>query len=106
MKVTKVLKENGDKYITVIDLVEKMEECLSDTNSEPYGRQHMKTKLFEYLGGKIIITDINGKPNEVTFRTTAATILQEFHLKQNLDIEAEKINIIKAAAKLTKNDRP
>ena len=81
-----------------------MEEYLSDTNSEPYGRQHMKTKLLEYLGDKIIITDINGKPNEVTFRTTAATILQEFHVKQSLDIEAEKTNIIKAAAKLTKND--
>ena len=81
-----------------------MEEYLSHTNSEPYGRQHMKTKLLEYLGDKIIITDINGKPKEVMFRTTAATILQEFHIKQNLDIEAEKINIIKAAAKLTKND--
>ena len=67
-----------------------MEEYLSDADSEPYGRQHIKTKHLEYLGDKIIITDINGKSNEVTFRTTAATILQEFHVKQNLDIEAEK----------------
>ena len=69
-----------------------MEEYLSDTESEAYGRQHMKTKRPEYIGDKIIIAYINGKPNEieVTFRTTAATILQEFHVKQNLDIEAEK----------------
>ena len=69
-----------------------MEEYLSDTESEAYGRQHMKTKRHEYIGDKIIIAYINGNPNEieVTFRTTAATILQEFHMKQNLDIEAEK----------------
>ena len=66
----------------------------------------MKTKRHEYIGDKIIIAYINGKPNEieVTFRTTAATILQEFRMKQNLDIEAKKMNIIQTAAKLTKND--
>ena len=105
VKVTKFLEENDDEQITVIDLVEKMEEYLSDADSEAYGQQHMKTKLLEYFGDKIIITDSNGKPKVVTFRTTAATILQEFHVKQkNLDIEAEKMNIIKTAAKLIKND--
>ena len=105
VKVTKFLEENDDEQITIIDLVEKMEEYLSDTDSEAYGRQHMKTKLLEYFGDKIIITDVNGKPNVVTFTTTAATILQEFHVKQkNLDIEAEKMDIIKTAAKLIKND--
>jgi len=63
--------------------VEKIEERLSDTNSEAYGRQHMKTKLLEYFGDKIVITDINGKPNVVTFRTLAAAILQEFYVQKN-----------------------
>ena len=67
-----------------------MEEYLSDTESEAYGRQHMKTKRHEYIGDKIIIAYINPNEIEVTVRTTAATILQEFHMKQNLDIEAEK----------------
>ena len=79
-KVTKFLEENDDEQITVNDLVEKMEEYLSGTNSEAYGRQHMKTKLLEYFGDRIVITDINGKPNVVTFRTTAAAILQEFYI--------------------------
>ena len=58
VKVTKFLEENDDEQITVIDLVEKMEEYLIHTDSATYGRQHMKTKLLEYFGDKIIITDI------------------------------------------------
>lgn len=87
------------------DLVEKMEECLSDTNSEAYGRQHMKTKLLEYFGDKIVITDINGEPKVVIFRTTAAAILQEFYVQRNdVDIEEQKMNIIKTATRLIKSD--
>lgn len=105
LKVTKFLEENDDEQITVSDLMEKMEEYLSDSNSEAYGRHHMKTKLLEHFGDKIIITDINGKPNVVTFKTTATSILQEFHVQQkDVDIDAEQLNIIKAAAKLIKND--
>ena len=78
---------------------------MSGTNSEAYGRHHMKTKLLEYFGDRIVITDINGKPNVVTFRTTAAAILQEFYIQQDdVDIEEQKMNIIKTAAKLIKKD--
>ena len=105
VKVTKFLEENDDEQITVGDLVEKMKEYLNDTESEAYGRSHMKTKLLEYFGDKIIITDINGKPNVVTFKTTATAILQEFHAHEDvLDIKEEQENIIKTAAKLIKND--
>ena len=74
VKVTKFLEENDDEQITVGDLVEKMKEYLNDTESEAYGRSHMKTELLEYFGDKIIITDINGKPNVVTFKTTATRV--------------------------------
>ena len=107
VKVAKFLEDNDDEQITVGDLVEKMEEYLNDTESEAYGRLHMKTKLLEYFGDKIIITDINGKANVVTFRTTATAILQEFHFREHqddLDINEEQMNIIKTAAKLIKND--
>ena len=82
-----------------------MKEYLSDTEREAYGRLHMKTKLLEYFKDKIIITDINGKPNVVTFRTTATAILQEFHKRQDdVDIKEQQMNVIKTAAKLIKND--
>ena len=103
VKVAKFLEDNDDEQITVGDLVEKMD----NTDSEAYGRSHMKTKLLEHFGDKIILTDINGKPNVVTFRTTAKAILQEFHFlehQDDLDINEEQMNIIKTAAKLIKND--
>ena len=104
-KLTMFFEENDDEQITVSDLVEKMKEYLSDTESEAYGRLHMKTKLLEYFRDKIIITDINGKPNVVNFRTTATAILQEFHEHQDdVHIKEQQMNIIKTAAKLIKND--
>ena len=48
---------------------------MNDTESKAYRRSHIKTKLLEYFGDKINITDINGKPNVVTFKTTATAIL-------------------------------
>ena len=100
IKVAKFLEGNDDEQITVGDLVEKMEEYLNNTESEPYRRSHMKTKLLEYFGDKIIITHIKGKRNVVTFRTTAMAILQEFHFcehQDDLDINEEQMNIIKTA---------
>ena len=64
----------------------------------------MKTKLYEYFGDKIIIADITGKLNIVTFRTTAAAILQKFHAQQDdMNIKKQKWNIVKTAAQLIKN---
>ena len=43
-----------------------MKEYLNDTKSVVYGWSHMKTKLLEYFADKVIITDIDGKPNVAT----------------------------------------
>ena len=79
LKVARFLQENDDEQITVVDLVEKMEEYLGDSASAAYGRTHMKARLQEHFGDQIIITEINGKPNDVTFRSTVANILHDFH---------------------------
>ena len=39
---------------------------------------HMKAKFKEHFGDNIIQTEINGKPNVVTFRHKAEIILHEF----------------------------
>jgi len=49
VKVTKFLEETGDEQITIGDLEEKMEEYLNDTESEAYGRSHLKTLLVGIL---------------------------------------------------------
>jgi len=45
----------------------------------------MKKKLKEYFGDKIIITDINGKQNIITFYSTASATIQHFYEQQKND---------------------
>ena len=55
---------------------------------------------------EIVITEVNGKPNVVTFRTLTAKILQNFYNEQKFsDSTGEKVRIILAAAKLLKTKR-
>ena len=104
LKVARFLQENDDEQITAVDLVEKMEEYLVDSASTAYSRNHMKARLQEHFRDQIIITEINGKPNVVTFRSTVANILHDFHAQpKNVDLETEKLNIIRTAS-LIKSD--
>ena len=103
--MARFFQENDDEQITVVDLVEKMEEYLGDSASTAYGRTHMKARLQEHFGDQIFITEINGKPNVVTFRSTVANILHDFQAKpKNVDLETEKLNIIRTASRLIKSD--
>ena len=65
----------------------------------------MKIKLQEHFGERLIQTEINGKPN-VTFRTTARVVLQDYYSKQQQkqNTAEEKIKLVQAAAKLSKED--
>ena len=104
LRVAKFLKDNDDEQITGNDLTDLMNDFMTDSESKAYGHIHMKAQLKEHIGDQILITEINGKSNVVTFRSTAETILQEFHVHQNDHPEEEKKHIIKAAAQLIKND--
>ena len=64
-----------------------MEDNLIGSDHSAYSPQHMKTKLRELYGDRIINTEINGKPNVVTFRSTAKAVLQDFY-------QLEKINLM------------
>ncbi|CAC5372627.1 unnamed protein product [Mytilus coruscus] len=100
----KYLQQNEDEQITVTDLVKKMSEhCGID---DAYGVQHMKNKLQEHFGDKIIISEINGKQNVVTFRNTVRSILHEFYeqINTNRSIDEEKKSIIQKAAKILKSE--
>ena len=99
------LEANDEEQITIGDLIEKMKYYLEDSQSEAYGFSHMKDCMLEHFGTRIIITDINGKPNVVTFRGVASTMLHDFyHQKKDIDTQAEKMRLIKTAAQLIKND--
>ena len=108
LEVAQCLEENDDEQITINYLIDLMSQKLTDTNYEAYSYPHMKTKLQEQFGDKIILTEINGKPNVVTFRTTARVVLQDYYNKQQQQQEKntaeEKIKLVQAAAKLIKED--
>ena len=104
LKVVDYLESHDDEQTTVNELIEKMKFYLPE-GPEPYGFTHMKSCLMDYFGDNIIITEINGKPNVVTFRHTAASIINEFYSQPNSnDSDAEKMKIIQTAAKLLKSD--
>jgi hypothetical protein len=105
MKVITFLKENDEEQTTIGDLIAKMTEYLGDSDTKPFGFTHMKEQIKKQFGNNIMITEISGMANIVTFRSTASTILQDFHKHpQNETCDEEKNRIIQTAAKLIKND--
>ena len=82
LEVARYLEENDDEQITINDLIDLMNQKLADTKYEAYSYSHMKMKLQEHFGERIVQTEINGKPNVVTFRTTARVVLQDYYSKQ------------------------
>jgi hypothetical protein len=105
LKVADYLEANDEEQTTIGDLIEKMQYYLGDSQSEAYRFSHMKDRILEHFGTRIIITEINGKPNVVTFRGVASTMLHDFyHQQKEADTEAEKMRLIKTVVQLIKSD--
>ena len=66
---------------------------------------YTKKTLLGYFGSSIIVTNINGQPNFVTFKQNASEILHTFYERPKIeDPDAQKKFIIHTEAKLTKVD--
>lgn len=76
LQIVRQLEETQDELASVSDLVQAMEDICGD---KAYSVVHMKKRLQTFFGSDIIITEVNGKPNIVTFRRTASSILNEFY---------------------------
>ena len=71
----------------------------------PFSLKHMKRRLLDYFGKRVIITEMKGKPNIITLRSTASNILQKFYsLPKPEDPEQQKLRVIETAAKLIQTD--
>jgi len=75
LKVVTFLEENDDEQITITNLIDMMNQHLENTDSTAYVPSHTKSRLLEHSGDRILIKEINGKSNVVTFRTTAKAVL-------------------------------
>ena len=72
-------------------------------NVEPYSHPRMIKKLKEYFGDKMIITGGNGKPNVITFYSTASITLQKLY-EQQKDRRKENVRVVEEAAQIIKDD--
>ena len=103
LEAVRFFEENDDEQITIYDLIQCMERNLADSELSAYSNPHMQQKL-EHFGDKIILTEINGKPNVVTFRNKVKNVLHDFYNHRDLYTEKEKMRIIETAAKLIRDD--
>ena len=102
LRVALYLEENDNEQITVGESVLKMKEYCGEDSYTP---KYMKKRITEHFGNKVIISEINGKPNVVTLRSNAASILHEFYDRpKQQDADAERRRNIETAANLIKND--
>ncbi|XP_052771710.1 uncharacterized protein LOC128211218 [Mya arenaria] len=95
-------ESNDTEQLTINDLVVQMELLCGE---DAYRSVYMKKKILDYFGGSVIITELNGKANVVTYKSEAHSILHNFYKRrEHGDSESEKNAIIKTAAKLIMND--
>ena len=104
LEAVRSFEENDDEQITINDLILQMEKNLGNSELSAYSFPHMQQKLKEHFGENIILAEINGKPNVVTFRNTANAVLHDFYSHRDFDPEKEKTRIIEAAAKLIRDE--
>ncbi len=107
-KVVTYFEKNDDEQITVNDLCLKMAEYLKEANCNvsAYVPKRMKQRMEEKFKDKILITELHGRPNVITFVPKASSILFDFYnkSKQDVDSEAEKHLLIETAGKIIKHD--
>ena len=77
IRVADYLVNNDEEQTTINDLIEKMSVFMEE-DYEPYCFTHMEYNIEKKFGDQIIITEINGRSNVVTFRSTASKILYDF----------------------------
>ena len=61
LEVIKYLEENDDEQVTISDLVQEMESFLLSSDHDAFSSKHMKMRIKEHFGDRIVITNINGK---------------------------------------------
>ena len=102
LKVADNLRHSDEEQTTINDLIIRMKDYLGD-DEEPYSFRHMKEQLQTHFDSDILISEVKGKQNVVTFRRTASAILHDFFEGSKRDGNYKE-RLIMAAAELLKSD--
>ena len=103
-EVAKYLQENDDERITISERTEVTGKVCVDLKMA-YPNVWIKQKLLDRFGDDIMIGNINGKEDVVTFIFNVKKILAEFYDaidSSSENIEEQKQRIIETAAKFIK----
>ena len=101
LEVIKYFESNPGEQVTVNELLDKM----SDRCEQPYSFSYMKKRILDHFGGSVVISELDGKRNVITFKNKADAILHSFYQRNNKqDSESEKMAVIKTAATLILSD--
>ena len=96
------LEFHDNEQTTIRNLCDIITEYLP-AGVEPYTTRYMKSAIEDHFGDEIIFAEINGIPDVATFRETVSTIISEFYdSPKGNDCQAEKLRILRTAAKLIK----
>ena len=101
LEVIKYFESNPGEQVTVNELLDKT----SDRCEQPYSFSYMKKRILDHFGGSVVISELDGKRNVITFKNKADAILHSFYQRNNKqDSESEKMAVIKTAATLILSD--
>ena len=79
-----------------------------DSGCRTFEPIHMKRSLIKMYGEKILITEINGKPNMVTFKNSVSNILLGYKtesMNECFNLNGERQRLVRYAAKMIKSQR-
>ena len=106
-KVYRLMEDMEKNYeqITIPDLTKKMADLAAAKERKGCSSPYFKLRVQEDFKGQIVKSNVNENVDVVTFRSTAAKILQDFQ-NRNMsgNIELEKMSIIKASADIIKSE--
>ena len=77
------MKKN-DEQITIPDLTKKMADLAAAKERECYSSSYLKKCVEEDFKGQIVITNVNGNVDVVTFHSTAAKACRTFRIEKCL----------------------
>ena len=98
-ELCKFLDKNDECQYSLRDLSEYMTSFLE--GNEGYSLRHLKRKLKEHYGDDLVVTEIAGKCNVVSFRDSAYKILHEkWKTDRVSNAESQKDRIIDMAASI------
>lgn len=96
------IEKDSDDQMTVSNLVDKMKALCGD---EAYSAVYMNMTILEHFGDSVVIAELNGKHNSLTFKSTAHAILHTWYDRKGKNGSAsESRSIVHTTAKFILND--